>query len=103
MVLDWGNLYVKGTVGALKILKEFQDLIKSKTCNLSLAHDLRFATYRFDIILISVPTSNKLNLHVSYQSSTWKHWWALCYQDDKKLRLNKFNPCKAEFVTNLIM
>ena len=90
-------------MGALKIPKEFQDLIKSKTCNLSLARDLRFATYRVDIILISAPTSNKLNLHVSYQSSTWKHWWALCYQDDKKLRLNKFNPCKAEFVTNLIL
>ena len=69
MVLDWGNLYVKGTVGALKILKEFQELIKNKTCSLSLAHDLRFVSHRVDVFLFLCPLQLKLAMHVSFMSS----------------------------------
>ena len=60
MFLDKRILYVKKSVGVLMVLKRFQEQIKNKPYRSSLAHDLRFTTYRVDIILF-LCRSNRVN------------------------------------------
>ena len=54
MFIDNIILYVKDSVGVLMVLKGFKNK-SNKPYRSSLAHELRFTTYRDDIIFVSVP------------------------------------------------
>ena len=67
MFIDKRILYVKESVGVLMVLKGFKNK-SNKPYRSSLAHELRFTTYRVDIILF-LCNPIKLIMHVSPMSS----------------------------------
>ena len=72
MVFDKRILYVKESVGVLMVLKGFKNK-SNKPYRSSLAHELRFTTYRVDIILF-LCQSNRVNYACeSYEFSFWTH------------------------------
>ena len=65
-------LYVKESVGVLMVLKGFKNK-SNKPYRSSLAHELRFTTYRDDIILV-LCQSNRVNYACEfYEFSFWTH------------------------------